>query len=144
MVRRPIIWQFWQVMLTNEHCRAFKVRILNCTKRECNLTQRNNTTTERGRLCPRRFCQTELWEENTAIMAPLSSEERCLRSPDGPQTLLSARSPRDHVTHPMTQGTQIRRGSTGLNTTLYVTPVAPFDEHASCSRIRLHRVTTGS
>ena len=144
MVHRPIIWHFWQVTLTNEHCRAFRVRIFNCTKRQCNLTQRNNMTTVRVRLCPRYLCQTELWKENTVIMVPLNSEKRCLRALDGPQMLLSAHSARDHITHPMTQGTQIRRGSTGLNTTLYVTPVALFDEHASCSRIWLQGVTTGS
>lgn len=50
---------------------------------------------------------------------------------DGPQMLLSAHSARDHITHSVTQGTQVRRGGAGLNTTLYVTPGAPLGEHAS-------------
>lgn len=70
-------------------------------------------------------------------MVLLNSEKRCLCSLDGPQMLLSAHSAQDHITHPMKQGTQIRRGSTGLNNTLSVTPVEPFDEHASDSTGRL-------
>lgn len=120
-----------------KHCRAFRVRIFNCAKYQCNLTQWNKMTTVRVRLCPRYLCKTEFWEENTIIMVLLNSEKRCLCSLDGPQMLLSAHSAQDHITHPMKQGTQIRRGSTGLNNTLSVTPVEPFDEHASDSTGRL-------
>lgn len=67
-------------------------------------------------------------------MVPLNSEKRCLRTLDGPQMLLSAHSARDHITHSVTQGTQVRRGGAGLNTTLYVTPGAPLGEHASTPR----------
>lgn len=90
-------------------------------------------TTVRVRLCPRYLCKTEFWKENTIIMVLLNSEKCCLCALDGPQMLQSAHSARDHITRPMTQGTQIRRGSTGLHNTLCVTPVEPFNEHASDS-----------
>lgn len=90
-------------------------------------------TTVRVRLCPRYLCKTEFWKENTIIMVLLNSEKCCLCALDGPQMLQSAHSARDHITRPMTQGTQIRRGSTGLHNTPCVTPVEPFDEHASDS-----------
>lgn len=47
-------------------------------------------------------------------MVLLNSKKCCLCSLDMPQMLLSAHSAQDHITHPVTQGTQIRRGCTSL------------------------------
>lgn len=61
-------------------------------------------------------------------MVLLNSKKCCLCSLDVPQMLLSAHLAQDHITHPMTQGTQIRRGSSGRDNMLQVTPVEPFYE----------------
>lgn len=63
-------------------------------------------------------------------MVLLNSKKCCLCSLDVPQMLLSAHLAQDHITHPMTQGTQIRRGSAGLDNMLYVTPVEPLYKYS--------------
>lgn len=81
-------------------------------------------------------------------MVLLNSKKCCLCSLDVPQMLLSAHLAPDHITHPVTQGTQIRRGSPRLDNLIGHTSraslLARFFWSFNFQKKRQYQVTTGT